>query len=162
MNAERGFLSALLAAARALPERLARLAGFPPRRYCVTWPEGLDRARAGRRAEEVAASWLRKRGCRMVSRNFRCRGGELDLVVDDDGALVFVEVKYRKNREFGRAEEAVDSRKRARILRAAKLYLAKLGPRQPKCRFDVVAVEAGGRGMVEIRRIRDAFRPGWD
>lgn len=128
--------------------------------------------RRGRAAEELARIYLEEQGFRVVGRNLRLADGELDLVAWDGATLVFVEVKARSRTDHGRPEEAVDRRKRRRLVSAARAYLARLAQPPPPCRFDVVALDlltggAGGpeggvtlRGKAAIRHLRDAFRPG--
>jgi putative endonuclease len=114
-------------------------------------------ARLGRRGEEAAARWLEGRGMRILARCFRVRGGEIDLVARDGSTLVFIEVKSRSGLSFGRPSEAVDRRKRARLVRAATLYLLAHGGEERPCRFDVVEVLADPSGRLSVRHLRDAF-----
>ena len=109
--------------------------------------------RAGAAAEDLAAAFLRRRGLTIVERNFRCRGGEIDLVARDGAALVFVEVRLRRSGSHGGAAASVDAAKQRRVLRAARLYLAGRG--DVACRCDVVLLDALDPARVEW--IRDAF-----
>ncbi|MBR4549271.1 MAG: YraN family protein [Oscillospiraceae bacterium] len=112
----------------------------------------------GNFGEEQAARFLRRRGYRIVERNFRCRQGEIDLIAEGRGFLVFVEVKLRKDERFAEAREFVTAAKQRRILAAAQLWLTQHETdRQP--RFDVVEVYApqGEKGPVRIEHIEDAF-----
>ena len=98
---------------------------------------------AGQRAEALAAELLQARGMRILARNWRRPEGEIDLIVDDSGTCVFVEVRARTGEEHGHPLEAVGSRKRARVIRAARLYLASDDLRHAPgggFRFDVVGV----------------------
>ena len=113
----------------------------------------------GREAEALARGLLERAGMRVEATRRRTEGGELDLVAWDGATLVFVEVKARGQGSHGRAEEAVDRRKRQRLVAAAGAYLASLGAPPPPCRFDVVAVEFGS-GAPAMRHLPDAFRPG--
>lgn len=102
--------------------------------------------------------FLRTQGMRIVARNWRWRGGEVDIIAKDGETLVFVEVKGRARPDFSPPEEAVDPRKRAHLWRSAQAYLQ--GKPWVPVRFDVVAVTPAG-----IRHIRGAFgeehvRPG--
>ncbi|MFM1890949.1 MAG: endonuclease [Pseudomonadota bacterium] len=106
----------------------------------------------GEAAERRAAEHLARAGLDLVARNYRCRGGEIDLVMRDGAALVFVEVRYRSRPGFGTAAESVDARKRRRLILAAEHYLQANRVRSP-CRFDVVGIDAGG----QIEWLRDAF-----
>jgi putative endonuclease len=94
----------------------------------------------GAEAEETAARFLASKGLAIVARNFRTRFGELDLVARDGETLVFVEVRLRTNGHFGGAAASVDSSKRARLIAAARAYLARLAS-EPPCRFDVVTLD---------------------
>ena len=95
----------------------------------------------GAAAEALAASYLTARGLTIVQRNYRCRGGEIDLIARDGEVLVFVEVRLRRNRAFGTAAESITAAKRRRLRLAARHYLARLG-REPPCRFDAVLLDA--------------------
>lgn len=114
--------------------------------------------RLGDEAESLASAHLEKGGFRVVGRNVRNDGGELDIVAWDGEILVFVEVKGRSGINYGTPVEAVDRRKRDRLTRAAGAYLAGMQT-EPMCRFDVVGVDFGG-ASPRIEHLRDAFRPG--
>jgi putative endonuclease len=96
---------------------------------------------AGAHAERLAAAHLQRLGFRLLHSNYTCKGGELDLVCDDAGTLVFVEVRARRDRRFGAPEETISSVKRRRIILAARHYLMKHRVSDRACRFDVVAIE---------------------
>ena len=97
----------------------------------------------GQSAEDLASAYLQARGLRLVQRNYRVRGGEIDLIMRAaDASLVFVEVRARSSGNFGGAAGSIDARKRRRIVLAARHYLARLRA-EPNCRFDVVALDAG-------------------
>jgi putative endonuclease len=119
------------------------------------------RGAVGAAGEALAAEWLAGHGYRIETRNFRCRTGEIDLIASRRGLLVFVEVKTRRSDAFGSPAEAVGAAKRARLVRAASLYLARFGSRPPACRFDVLEVRAAPGATPAIRHLPDAFRPGW-
>ena len=105
---------------------------------------------------------LKGKGYTILAHNYLVRGGELDLVAWHGGLLVFVEVKTRNSRGFGGPAEAVDLKKRRRMEKAAKVFLARYRDRQPRCRFDLEEVERAGPGSARIRQVEDAFRPGWE
>ena len=109
--------------------------------------------RAGARAEELCAELLRKAGLRVLARNWRCRHGEIDLVAEEGGTLVFAEVRFRRDQRFGGAAESVTSAKQGRLIAAARLYLM----RHPDadCRFDVLLLDS--LEADRIRWIRNAF-----
>jgi putative endonuclease len=124
--------------------------GTPSRATGVRTP----RQRAGAVAEQAAERHLVAAGCRVLARNARYREGELDLIVRERDLVVFVEVRLRTGERFGGALASVDVFKRKRLARAAQRWLAEhYGERWPACRFDVVAVDGGGR----IEWVRDAF-----
>ena len=93
----------------------------------------------------------------LVTRNYRCRRGEIDLVMRDAETLVFVEVRRRSSRAFGGALDSVDARKRARLVAAAEHFLMtkRIGDDRP-CRFDVVAID-GPFSRAAIEWVSDAF-----
>lgn len=114
--------------------------------------------RLGDAAETRALGHLRDAGLRLVERNWRCRFGEIDLVMRDGNDLVFVEVRKRRRvtTRHPSAAQTVGPRKQGRLLRAARCYLA--GMRDvPACRFDVIAIEEDGAGTEQFEWIRDAF-----
>ena len=94
----------------------------------------------GRDAEARALAFLEQQGLTLVEKNFRCRAGELDLIMRDGQALVFIEVRSRKNQHFGGAAASVGPVKQQRLWRTASFYLLKF-PKPPVCRFDLVAIE---------------------
>lgn len=106
----------------------------------------------GAQAEEQALGFLERQGLKLKERNYRCRAGEIDLILSDGKTLVFVEVRMRRSRAFGGAAESITQRKRARVVAAARHYLA--GRRAlPACRFDAVLIEADAPPVW----IKDAF-----
>ena len=112
----------------------------------------------GRRGEEAAAEHLEALGYRIVTRRFRTRAGEIDLVAEEAGTLVFVEVKARGSLACGRPADFVDGRKRGRLLRAAAAFLQRRGGPDRPCRFDVVEILAPPGGHLRVHLIRDAFQ----
>ncbi len=106
----------------------------------------------GAAAELRAEKYLIERGLRTVARNWRVRGGEIDLVMRDGATLIFVEVRARSGSAYGGAAASVTPAKQARLMHAARAYLATLA-HTPACRFDVVAEEAG-----RLCWLRDAFQ----
>jgi putative endonuclease len=107
----------------------------------------------GARAEELCAELLRRAGLRLLARNWRCRHGEIDLIAEDRGTLVFAEVRLRHDARFGGALDSVTEAKRARLRAAALAYLA--GRPEAACRFDVLALES--LAPLRVRWIKDAF-----
>jgi putative endonuclease len=107
---------------------------------------------AGTEAEDLAARFLVQRGLKIVERNYRCRGGEIDLVCRDGSTLVFVEVRLRSSPHFGGAGASIGASKQQRLIRAAGHYLA--GKPMPACRFDAVLLD--GQTIDWIRSAFDA------
>lgn len=127
------------------------------RRSSAPGPRQARRAR-GRRGEDLAETYLRRLGFRILARNLHLRHAEIDLLALDGDALCLVEVRLRSADDFGTAEESVDARKQRRLVRAASLLLARGDlPSHSHLRFDVVAVDAS-RKPARVRLIRDAFR----
>lgn len=110
----------------------------------------------GRRGEALAEGHLVARGYRILARNFRCRFGEVDLVADEGGVVVFVEVKTRRSARAGTGAEAVGAVKRRRLVAAARYFLAVRGLTAALCRFDVVSLDVGAEG-TRVDLVRDAF-----
>jgi len=108
----------------------------------------------GAQAEHWAAQHLQRQGLKPVAQNYRGRFGEIDLIMQDGAALVFIEVRLRRNADFGGAAASIDTRKQQRIIRTAQQYLAGL-PHIPPCRFDVVLMDdAQGHN---VQWLKDAF-----
>ncbi|GIK24929.1 MAG: YraN family protein [Rhodocyclaceae bacterium] len=104
----------------------------------------------GSEAEAQAADYLVRHGLKILARNYRCRGGEIDLVCRDGATLVFVEVRLRTHRGYGGAAASITPMKQRRIVLAANHYLA--GKPLPACRFDAVLLDG-----TRIDWIRNAF-----
>lgn len=123
----------------------------------AAWLDALrGRVALGRRGERAAERHLRRNGYRIVARNFRAAGAEIDLVGMDGDTLVFVEVKTRRSRAAGAPEEAVDERKQRRMRRAAEVFARRYRADEFEMRFDIVAVDASGE-RLEIELLRNAF-----
>jgi putative endonuclease len=103
----------------------------------------------GAAGEEEAAAWYRSRGYVVLHRNWRCREGELDLVVRRGTELVFVEVKTRRTDRFGTPAEAVTRAKQRRLRDLARRYLAATGERAGSLRFDVVGILGGRMEVIQ-------------
>ncbi|OZM78372.1 YraN family protein [Pseudonocardia sp. MH-G8] len=111
----------------------------------------------GRRGEDLAAKYLEQQGLVVLSRNWRCRHGELDLVATDSARLVVCEVKTRSSTRFGAPAEAVDRRKAARIRLITQAWLAAHRVRWCEIRFDVLAVVAEPGAPVAVQHYEAAF-----
>ncbi|MCB1758304.1 MAG: YraN family protein [Gammaproteobacteria bacterium] len=111
----------------------------------------------GARAETRALGFLSRQGLVLVERNFRCREGEIDLIMFARETLVFVEVRWRSHPDFGSAAESVTTKKQLRIMRAARHFLQLHKQwRNHACRFDVIAMD--GCNQAALEWIKDAFR----
>lgn len=110
----------------------------------------------GQEGERIAESYLRKKGYRVVERNYRCSVGELDLVVLDRRVIVFVEVKTRTDERFGAPLESVGSRKQKKMIKAALFFLSQRRLHHRDARFDVVGVSWRDREPV-VEHVENAF-----
>jgi len=102
----------------------------------------------GAAAEALAAEFLQARGLKIVARNYRCRGGEIDLIASDGDTLIFVEVRLRSGVAFGGAVESITSAKKRRLTFAAAHYLGRLN-KEPPCRFDAVLLSSLDPAQIE-------------
>lgn len=115
------------------------------------------RKQLGDTGEEMAARELMRRGYRVLERNWRCPEGELDLVAEQDGTLVFVEVRTRRGDRFGTPEESITPAKRAHLIASAQAYLQ---AHSLDCdwRIDVIAIEMSSRGeLLRVDMIENAI-----
>ena len=110
----------------------------------------------GTAGEAMAAEYLTGRGYHVLERNFRCRGGEIDLIALDGGTLVFVEVKLRRTLSRGAPLEAVTAVKQARVRKAAQQYLSLCGRVFGRIRFDVICIMKSAR-TTDITHMKAAF-----
>jgi len=117
-----------------------------------------DAKRLGRWGERRCAKFLKKKGLKKLAANYRCRAGEIDLVmVDGSGAIVFVEVKTRKDESFAPTEEVITRPKRQRMAMAARYFLASYNIESRPYRFDVVTIVLGPAGRPQIKHHENAF-----
>ncbi len=105
----------------------------------------------GARAEDLAARYLKKKGYKILQRNFRTRYAEIDIIAEDGPVVVFVEVKSKSSADFGLPSQAVDLKKQAKIKQAALAFLARENGERP-ARFDVISILPTG-----LEHIPDAF-----
>ena len=115
-----------------------------------------DKIEKGTAGEELARRYLEQRGFTLITRNYRCRVGELDLIMRDGDHLVFVEVRSRRDSQYGTPAESITPAKQRRIIRAAAYYLQKKRLDLP-CRFDVIAITYPD-GQAALEWIKDAFQ----
>ncbi len=113
----------------------------------------------GNRGEEIAANFLIARGYRIIERNFRCKGGEVDIITRDpiDKSLIFVEVKTRRSLSYGVPQLAVTPFKQRQISKAALTWLSKNRLHDTNARFDVIAILLHTDGRHQIEHIQNAF-----
>ncbi|NIJ13582.1 putative endonuclease [Saccharomonospora amisosensis] len=116
-----------------------------------------SRLTLGRTGEELASEHLRGQGLTVLSRNWRCREGELDVIATDGERLIVCEVKTRSGRRFGAPEEAVTGDKQARIRRLAGRWLATYRVAWCPVRFDVIAIDCPPGAEPRVRHIAGAF-----
>lgn len=119
-----------------------------------------DTRSLGRCNEDRALHFLERQGLTLVCRNFRCRLGEIDLVLLDKECLVFAEVRYRRPNRFSSAAMSVNHRKQGKIVRTAAIYLSRNAEQSGRTiRFDVISIDGVGRENFTIQWMQDAFRP---
>jgi len=113
---------------------------------------------SGAKWEKYAEQYLTQQGLTAFSKNFHSRQGEIDLVMNDDGTIVFVEVKYRKSGHFGGAIATITDTKRKKLTKTAKVFLHQHGFNEynTDCRFDVIAIE-GESSSPNVTWLKNAF-----
>ena len=117
-----------------------------------------DKKKFGQIGEDIAVSYLARQGCEMLTRNYRCKLGEVDIICRAQcGTLVFVEVKARMYDRFGTGLEAVGSAKQRRIVLASMNYIAENNLANADIRYDVISVNLGGDNSID--HIEHAFIP---
>jgi len=120
--------------------------------------QSISRQQAGREAEAHALQHLQQQGLRLVTQNWLCKRGELDLVMLDGDTVVFVEVRYRRHAGWGGALESVDFRKREKLVLAAQFFLQKESCwANSPCRFDVVAINGDPGTAPSLNWLKNAF-----
>ena len=111
----------------------------------------------GRRGEDLAVAFLLGRGYRILQRNWREKTGEIDIIAERAGVLVFCEVKSRRSVCCGTGAEAVGRHKQQHIIRTALLYMQKYKVTDTPCRFDIIEVMPGHAGKTALNHIENAF-----
>ncbi|HCW92777.1 MAG TPA: YraN family protein [Flexistipes sinusarabici] len=106
----------------------------------------------GKEGEKKAEQFLREKGYQIIARNYRTPVGEIDIIAEKNGELVFIEVKKRSSSKFGIGAEAVTAQKQNKIIRSAQLYMKRFCEGETNCRFDVISIDA-----KNIRHIENAF-----
>ncbi|OGQ98359.1 MAG: YraN family protein [Deltaproteobacteria bacterium RIFOXYD12_FULL_55_16] len=116
-----------------------------------------DKITVGQLGETLACQYLLRLGYRIILRNYRTKLGEIDIIAEEQGTLVFVEVKSRRGHQCGHPFEAVTPAKCRQISKAALLYLAETGREGSPARFDVVAISFAGEAAPVIELAQNAF-----
>ena len=120
-----------------------------------------DARAVGAAGEDFAAGWLGRAGLRILTRNYRCLGGEVDIVAEERGELVFVEVRTRRRGGLVGPEESVTRQKQARLVHAAEHYLQAVNAAERPWRIDLVAIEISPRGAVSrVEHLRNVVEWG--
>jgi putative endonuclease len=120
----------------------------------------MEKKELGKKGEEVALRFLKKRGYRIIEQNYVCKMGEMDLIAKEKDTLAFIEVKTRTSTAFGPPQLAVNSSKQRQLSKVALYFLKEKKLEDVKARFDVVAIILGQNGE-EIELIKDAFDLNW-
>jgi putative endonuclease len=116
----------------------------------------MNKQQKGKQGEDLAAALLERKGYSILERNYRFDRGEIDLVANEGGELVFIEVKARHGSRFGSPEEAITPAKEEQLKKVAEGYLAKRGLTSQACRFDIVSITFEG-GTPHMTILRNAF-----
>lgn len=117
----------------------------------------LNTSSTGKKGEELACRFITEKGFRIIERNFRFHKGEIDIIAKDNETLVFIEVKYRQNLEYGTPEEAITREKIRQLRNLAKAYLFERKISNVACRFDVIAILEVNKGKPSINHYFNAF-----
>ena len=120
----------------------------------------MEKKELGKKGEELALRFLKKRGYRIIEKNYVCKMGEMDIIAREKDTLAFIEVKTRTTTEFGPPQLAVNASKQRQLSKVALNYLKEKQLEDVKARFDVVAILLTP-GREEIELIRDAFDLNW-
>ena len=123
----------------------------------MKWPFRVAGPAAGVPGEDLACAHLQAGGFQLLARNYRCRGGEVDIVAREGDVTVFVEVKDRSGRSHGEGFESVSPAKRRRIVLAARRFAARAGLWEAPLRFDVISIDRSAGHGAKIRHDRGAF-----
>lgn len=110
----------------------------------------------GSKGEAIAADYLRKKGYKILSMNYFCRFGEIDIIAEKNGVVAFTEVKLRKNKKFAAAREFVTKSKQERIIKTAMIYISSLNAEPVNSRFDVIEIYCDDE-ITEINHIENSF-----
>ena len=119
---------------------------------------GITSITLGKQAEDAAYHYLTANGLKLIERNYKCRRGEIDLVMQDNNSIVFIEVRYRRNNRFGSGAESINSSKQQKLIMTAMHYLqTHRNSTATASRFDVISIQ-GQQGKHDIEWIQNAFQ----
>lgn len=119
--------------------------------------DSFDRQEIGRQGELLACQFLQSKGLRLLKRNYRCLLGEIDLIMQDEEHIVFVEVRYRSRADYGSAADSINKRKMNKLIKTATLFLQqKKLLYKVHSRFDVIAIQHQG-SKTQLDWIKNAF-----
>ncbi len=114
----------------------------------------------GVEGEEIAVKSLKRKGYKIVQRNYRCKLGEIDIIAERNGVLIFVEVKTKRTNDFGPPQYAVTPAQRDQISKSALCYIKEKGLTEQSCRFDVITINfSPGSNKSEVGIIRTSIPP---
>jgi putative endonuclease len=120
--------------------------------------KAMNRKETGALGEKIAADYLTKHGYIICERNFRTREGEIDIIAEKDGTLVFVEVRAKTSKQFGTAEESITERKKKRLIALAEAYLSDCADQPASCRIDIIAIQLDAQGkLIRLNTIENAI-----
>jgi len=118
----------------------------------------MNRRETGTLGENIAADHLLQHGYIIRERNFRTREGEIDIIAEKDGTLVFVEVRTKTSKQFGTAEESITERKKKRLTALAEAYLSDCAEQPASCRIDIIAIQLDTQGkLLRLNAIENAI-----
>ena len=116
------------------------------------------RLKLGREGEDAAEAYLKKKGYRIIEKNFRCKLGEIDIIAEQGGVVVFIEVKARAGHQYGHPFNAVTPSKQRKIIQVAQSFLAKHRLLEKPTRFDVVGLTADPESAFKVELLENAFQ----
>ena len=118
----------------------------------------MNKYKLGKHGEKIAEKYLRGQGVKIISKNYFTRFGEIDLIAQDDDAIVFIEVKFRTNDNYGLAVESVTDKKWEKLIRSAEHYLMDTNLFDSNCRFDVLSIDLCRKtGLYRIDWLKNQY-----
>ena len=118
-----------------------------------------SRKEVGNKGEKLAAKFLKRKGYKIIQRNYKCKLGEIDIIAEQDRTIVFVEVKTRRTQEFGPPQYAITAAKKRQISSVALLYIREKKFVEQSCRFDVIGITFPPESRKpRIEHIQNAFQ----